>query len=72
MATRLRNCDETIVKGRLAKAEQFLDAVATVRDFADDEADVGDATIISRPLPRCRKSPPVGSSLGATFVPYCR
>lgn len=45
MATRLRNCDETIVKGRLAKAEQFLEAAATVRDFADDEADVGDALV---------------------------
>jgi hypothetical protein len=45
MGTRLRNCDETIVKGRLAKAEQFLDAAATVRDFADDEADVGDALV---------------------------
>jgi hypothetical protein len=45
MGTRLRNCDEAIVKGRLAKAEQFLDAAATVRDFADDEADVGDALV---------------------------
>jgi hypothetical protein len=45
MVTRLRNCDETIVKGRLAKAEQFLGAAATVRDFADDEAEVGDAFV---------------------------
>jgi len=45
MATRLRNCDESIVRGRLAKAEQFLDAAATVRDLADDEADVGDALV---------------------------
>jgi hypothetical protein len=45
MATRLRDCDETIVRGRLAKAEQFLEAAATVRDFADDEAEVGDALV---------------------------
>ncbi len=45
MATRLRNCDEPIVRGRLAKAEQFLEAAATVRDFADDESDVGDALV---------------------------
>jgi hypothetical protein len=45
MTTRLRNCDEAVVKGRLAKAEQFLEAAATVRDFADDEADVGDALV---------------------------
>jgi hypothetical protein len=45
MATRLRNCDETIALGRLAKAEQFLEAAATVRDLADDEADVGDALV---------------------------
>lgn len=45
MATRLRNCDETVAAGRLAKAEQFLEAAATVRDLADDEADVGDALV---------------------------
>lgn len=45
MATRLRNCNETIASGRLAKAEQFLEAAATVRDLADDEADVGDALV---------------------------
>jgi hypothetical protein len=45
MATRLRNCDKTIASGRLAKAEQFLEAAATVRDLADDEADVGDALV---------------------------
>jgi hypothetical protein len=45
MATRLRNCDEAIVKGRLAKAQQFLEAAATVRDFAEDETDVGDVLV---------------------------
>jgi hypothetical protein len=43
--TRLRECDEVIVSGRLRKAQQFLDAAATVRDLADDEADVGDALV---------------------------
>jgi hypothetical protein len=45
MSTRLRECDEVIVSGRLRKAQQFLDAAATVRDLADDEADVGDALV---------------------------
>lgn len=45
MAARLRDCDERTAAGRLAKAEQFLDAAATVRDLADDEADVGDALV---------------------------
>jgi hypothetical protein len=45
MATRLRECDQTTVDGRFAKAEQFLKAAATVRDFADDQADVGDAMV---------------------------
>jgi hypothetical protein len=45
MATRLRDCDETIARGRLAKAEQFLEVAMTVRNLADDEADVGDALV---------------------------
>lgn len=45
MVTRLRDCDPGVVTGRFAKAEQFLDAAATVRDLADDEADVGDAMV---------------------------
>lgn len=45
MTTRIRNCDEAIVRGRLRKAEQFLAAAATVRDLADDESDVGDALV---------------------------
>ena len=42
---RLRDCDETISRGRLRKAEQFLDAATTLRDLADDESDVGDALV---------------------------
>jgi hypothetical protein len=34
-----------MAKGRLKKAEQFLGAAATVRDFADKEADIGDAFV---------------------------
>jgi hypothetical protein len=45
MATRLRECDDAVIGGRLRKAEQFLDAAATVRDLADDESDVGDALV---------------------------
>jgi len=45
MTIRLRDCDQAIVSGRFAKAEQFLDAAATVRDLADDQADVGDAMV---------------------------
>jgi hypothetical protein len=45
MATRVRECNAAIVAGRLRKAEQFLDAAATVRELADEEADVGDALV---------------------------
>ena len=45
MATRLRDCSEAVITGRLGKAEQFLEAAATVRDLSDDEADVGDALV---------------------------
>ncbi len=43
--TRLRDCDDEIVSGRLSKAEQFLDVAAMARDLADDEEDVGDAVV---------------------------
>lgn len=45
MATRLKKCDDEIVRGRLRKAEQFLDVAEMVRDLADDQADVGDALV---------------------------
>lgn len=45
MATRMRECDESIIRGRLRKAEQFLDSAGNIRDLADDEADVGDALV---------------------------
>jgi hypothetical protein len=45
MATRTKPCDEALIAGRRRKAVQFLEAAETVRDFADDEADVGDAYV---------------------------
>ena len=34
-----------MVAGRSRKAEQFLDAAETIREFADDEHEVGDALV---------------------------
>jgi|SRR5689334_8356132 len=45
MGTRIRDCDEGVVMGRFRKAEQFLAAAETVRELADDEAEVGDAFV---------------------------
>jgi len=43
--TRLTDCNEAVIDGRLRKAEQFLDVAAMVKDLADDEEDVGDALV---------------------------
>ncbi len=45
MVGRTRPCDERLAAGRLEKATQFLGAAETIRDLADDEADVGDAFV---------------------------
>ncbi len=45
MTGRTRRCDEPTTAGRLRKAEQFLDAAETIREFADDESEVGDAYV---------------------------
>lgn len=45
MTTRIRECDERISAGRLRKARQFLDAARTIREFADEEAEVDDAFV---------------------------
>ena len=45
MATSIRECDERFADGRLRKASQFLDAAATIRDLADDEAEIGDSFV---------------------------
>jgi hypothetical protein len=43
--SRTRPCNAAITKGRLKKAQQFYEAAETVRGFADDESDVGDAYV---------------------------
>ncbi len=45
MASRTKPCDQALIDGRLKKAAQFLEAAETIRDIADDEADVGDAYV---------------------------
>lgn len=45
MSGRTRRCDDETIRGRLRKAEQFLEAADVIREFADDEADVGDAYV---------------------------
>jgi hypothetical protein len=45
MMARSRRCDEATIVGRLRKAEQFLDAADTIREFADDEHEVGDVLV---------------------------
>jgi hypothetical protein len=45
MSGRTRRCDDATTAGRLRKAEQFLDAAETIREFADDELDVADAYV---------------------------
>jgi hypothetical protein len=36
---------DATIAGRLRKTEQFLDAAETIREFADDEHEVGDAYV---------------------------
>jgi hypothetical protein len=38
-------CTQAVKAGRMRKAEQFADAAETIREFAEDEADVGDAYV---------------------------
>lgn len=45
MTSRTRPCDDAVIRGRLRKAEQFWEAAELVREFADDEAEVGDANV---------------------------
>jgi hypothetical protein len=40
-----RHCDQALIDGRLRKAEQFLDAAETIREFSEDEHDIGDAYV---------------------------
>lgn len=45
MSPRTKPCDAATAAGRLSKAEQFFEAAETIRDFADDEYEVGDAYV---------------------------
>jgi hypothetical protein len=45
MTARTRPCGEATIAGRLRKAEQFLDAAETIREFADAEHEIGDAFV---------------------------
>lgn len=45
LTTRTKPCDPGIVAGRFLKAEQFLGAAGTIREFADDETKIGDAYV---------------------------
>jgi len=42
---RTRPCDRRTIEGRFLKAEQFFDAAETIREFASEEADAGDAYV---------------------------
>lgn len=45
MTPRLRKCDEATIAGRLRKAEQFMEGGETIREFAAEEGDIGDAYV---------------------------
>jgi hypothetical protein len=45
VTSRTRPCDDAVTRGRLRKAEQFWEAAELTREFADDEAEVGDAFV---------------------------
>jgi hypothetical protein len=45
MTGRTRRCDDAIERGRMRKAEQFWGAAESVRELADDEAEIGDVYV---------------------------
>ena len=45
MTSRLRKSDEETISGRLRKAEQFMEGAETIREFAGEEGDIGDAYV---------------------------
>lgn len=45
MVSRTKPCDQALIDGRLRKARQFFEAAETIREFADDEAEVGDVYV---------------------------
>jgi hypothetical protein len=42
---KMRMCGPSDARGRLAKAKQFHDAAELIREFAENEAEVGDAVV---------------------------
>jgi hypothetical protein len=42
---RTKECSASVVEGRLDKASQFMDAAETIREFADEEAEIADAYV---------------------------
>lgn len=38
-------CDRRTIDGRFRKADQFLEAAETIREFAGEEAEIGDAYV---------------------------
>jgi len=45
VTSKLQKCDETTIQVRFRKAEQFMESADTIREFADDESDIGDAYV---------------------------
>jgi hypothetical protein len=45
VTSRTRPYDDAVTRGRLRKAEQFWEAAELTREFADNEAEVGDAYV---------------------------
>lgn len=45
MNPRISKSDQTTVRGRLRKAEQFMEAADTIHELADDERDIADAYV---------------------------
>lgn len=45
MTARTTPADDSVRRGRMAKAEQFADAAETVHDLADEAADIADAYV---------------------------
>ena len=45
LMARTRVCDRVEAQGRLRKAEQFWESAELIREFADEESDVGDAYV---------------------------
>jgi hypothetical protein len=45
VTARTRPCNDSTIRGRLRKAEQFLEAAELIRELAEDEMEVGDVYV---------------------------